>query len=204
MISKGCEWLHVDIMDGHFVPNLAIGFPVINSLKKAVPHAFLDCHVMASNPKKWVVPLKEAGGDQFVFHYETVTPDEIDELISLIKDNGMKVGMAIKPKTPMDETIIDVLKKDVLDMFLVMTVEPGFGGQSFMEETMDKVAQAREICPNLNIQVDGGVKKSNMSIPIKAGANVIVSGTGLFGQEDREDIINQMKFEIDEVTKKTE
>ena len=120
-------------MNHKFLTNicLAIGFPIIESLKKAVPHAFLDCHVMVSHPQKWVVPLKNAGGDQFVFHYESEI-DDYEALIKDIKDNGMKVGMALKPKTPIDDKILEILGKDILDLFLVMTVEPGFGGQSFI------------------------------------------------------------------------
>ena len=112
----------------------------------------------------------------------------------------MKVGMAVKPKTEVDDKIMELLGKEILDMFLVMTVEPGFGGQSFIEDTMDKLSKVRKSFPNLDIQVDGGVKKSNMSIPIKAGANVLVSGTGLFGQDDPSKIIKEMKAAIDEAT----
>ena len=112
----------------------------------------------------------------------------------------MKVGMAVKPKTPIDDTIMDIIHKGLLDMFLVMTVEPGFGGQSFMEEPIEKVVKLRESFPELDIEVDGGVKQSNMHIPIKAGVNVLVSGTGLFGQDDPAEIISQMKSAINEAT----
>ena len=100
-------------------------------MKKALPDAFLDCHLMVSDPAKWVEPLKEAGGDQMVFHYEAEI-ENIEDLIQDIKNHGMKVGLAVKPKTPVDDTLMDLLRKDIIDMFLVMTVEPGFGGQSFI------------------------------------------------------------------------
>ena len=100
-------------------------------MRKTLPDAFLDCHIMVSDPAKWVEPLKEAGGDQMVFHYEADI-DNIEDLVKDIRDHGMKTGLALKPKTPLDDTIMDLLKKDLFDMLLVMTVEPGFGGQSFI------------------------------------------------------------------------
>ncbi|CAI2377938.1 unnamed protein product [Moneuplotes crassus] len=199
IISLGADWLHVDVMDGHFVPNIAIGFPIIKSLRKALPDVFLDCHMMVQDPEKWVEPLKEAGGSMFVFHYEADIED-YEALIAKIRDNGMRAGIAVKPYTEIDETIYDLIKKDLVDMFLVMTVEPGFGGQSFIEDAMPKLKKLREDFPHLDIQVDGGVKRSNMDISIKAGANVLVSGTGLFGQDDAEQIMKEMKAGIDEVT----
>ena len=180
--------------------NVAIGFPILKSLRKAVPKAFLDCHLMVTDPEKWVEPLKKAGGDQMLFHYEAKVKS-FESLIKKIKDTGMKAGLVLNPDTPLDSKVMDIIEKNPLDMLLIMTVVPGFGGQSFigksyylnLEHTMEKVRKARKAFPNLKIEVDGGINKSNMHIPIKAGANVIVSGTGLYGEKDPKSIIQQMK-----------
>ncbi|EGR29620.1 ribulose-phosphate 3-epimerase, putative [Ichthyophthirius multifiliis] len=177
----------------HFVPNLTIGAPVVQCLKKHVK-GFLDCHCMVSEPQKWVKDFGKAGANQMTFHYETVENHE--ELCQLIRDNGMKVGMAIKPKTQIDDKIKKLCLNNLLDLILVMTVEPGFGGQKFMEDMMPKVKQLRQLCPNLNIQVDGGITCDNIHIVAQAGANVIVSGSGVYGHKDPKLAIQFMREEV--------
>lgn len=207
VIDAGADWLHIDVMDGHFVPNITLGQPIVTSLRKSVarvddtttkdtPKAFFDCHMMVENPENWVADFVKAGADQFTFHYES-TQNPL-ELIKLIKSFDIKAACAIKPGTP-----VDVLFElaPFLDMALVMTVEPGFGGQKFMPDMMSKVETLRRMYPNLNIQVDGGLGKDTVPTAAKAGANVIVAGTSVFTAKDPKDVISFMK---DEVTKELE
>lgn len=191
-LKGGADWFHLDIMDGHFVPNIAIGFPIIKSLRKKYKSTFFDCHCMISDPMKYVETLSDVGSDQMTFHVEA-NIDEMEKLIEKIKEKKMKVGLAVKPKTLIDYTITKYLDKNLIDMFLVMTVEPGFGGQSFMPECLSKVEELRKAYPNLDIQVDGGVKLNNIEECCKAGANVIVSGTGILDHDDCTEVISKMR-----------
>lgn len=167
-------------MDGHFVPNLTFGAPVISSLRKHVPNAMLDVHLMVSEPGKWVDDMKAAGADAFTFHVEVAPENGASDhtpLVRRIKSTGMKVGMAVKPGTPIDSLFP---YEDLLDQILVMTVEPGFGGQKFMHEMMDKVSVARARWPDKDIQVDGGLAVDTIDVAAKAGANMIVAGSAVF------------------------
>lgn len=185
-----CEWLHWDHMDGHFVPNISLGPGVVESARQHFPHAFFDCHLMVSEPEKWVESFAKAGASQYTFHIEAAK-DPV-ALIQLIRDNGMQVGVALKPKTPAS-AVFDLIDADLVDMVLVMTVEPGFGGQSFMTDMMPKVAELRHKYPTLWIEVDGGLGLSTIEAAAKAGANVIVAGTSVFRAKDRAAVSNKMR-----------
>lgn len=176
------EWLHVDVMDGHFVPNITIGAVVVESLRKQLPTAFLDCHLMVSRPEQWVTDFAKAGASQFTFHIEATESPKT--LIEAIRSAKMQVGVAIKPKTPA-ASVFELCDANLVDMVLVMTVEPGFGGQSFMQDMMPKVAELRTKYPHLNIQVDGGLAAGTIEAAASAGANVIVAGTSVFRAPDR-------------------
>lgn len=181
------DLIHVDVMDGHFVPNISIGAPVVASIKKVCNVPF-DVHLMISNPLDYVEDFANAGADIICFHTECDSDVEktVDKIISLCK----KPALAIKPATPVD----DVVKYlDKLSMVLVMTVEPGFGGQSFMESTMPKIEAIRKINPDIDIEVDGGINPETIKIASRAGANVFVAGSAVFKSENPAQTIALLK-----------
>lgn len=168
------DLIHVDVMDGHFVPNISIGAPVTAACKKVCDVPF-DVHLMISNPLDYAEDFAKAGADIICFHSEC--DSDTEETINKILSLGKKAGLAIKPATPIDEVVKYL---DKLSMVLVMTVEPGFGGQSFMESTMPKVEAIRKINPDIDIEVDGGINAETIKIAAKAGANVFVAGSAVF------------------------
>lgn len=171
-------YLHLDVMDGVFVPNISFGIPVIKSIRKATKMLF-DVHLMIVEPEKYVEEFYKAGADLICFHVEaTKNPADV---IAKIKSFGLKAAITLKPGTPLQE-IEPFLEQ--LDMVLVMTVEPGFGGQSFMADMMPKVKTLREKYPKLNIEVDGGLAPDTVDAAAKAGANCIVAGSSVFKSKD--------------------
>lgn len=175
--NNGADWIHVDVMDGHFVPNITIGVPVVKSLRK-ITKLPLDVHLMIENPDKYIEPFASAGADILTFHYEAVKNCDINDLVNKIKSFGLKAGISIKPKTEPD---VLLPYSEMVDMVLVMTVEPGFGGQAFMNDCAEKIKSIRQNAPSdLMIQVDGGINAQTGQICKKYGANSLVAGNYIY------------------------
>jgi len=177
-------------MDGHFVPNLTFGAPVVKSLRKHMNRSsvWFDMHMMVSQPEKWIQDMANAGADQYVFHYEAT--EDAGNCIRLIKEAGMKAGIAVKPKTQV-KLVEDYAS--CVDLVLIMTVEPGFGGQKFMADMMPKIQFLREHFPHLEIEVDGGVSPANVDQCFTAGANQIVCGSAITQNQDPAGVISRLK-----------
>ena len=191
--ENGVKWLHVDIMDGHFVPNLSFGYSLVKSMRP-VTDLVLDVHLMIDTPIKYAENFCKAGADYLTIHVEADTPENIRKTLELIRSLGVKPGIVVKPKTPA-EAIEEYLP--MVDMVLVMTVEPGFGGQKFMADMMPKVKKLREMLDKVNpachLEVDGGVDLNTVVTCKENGADVFVAGSAYFGAADKKAFTEQME-----------
>ena len=190
---EAAEWIHYDVMDGHFVPNISFGYSILKDISK-VTDKYLDVHLMISDPFKYVDNFIASNASLIVFHYEAVEENEIDKLIKHIKNNNVDVGIAIKP-----DTCQDVLKPFLsqLDLVLVMSVEPGFGGQTFNHSAIEKISKLAKLREENNyhylIEVDGGINESTAKLCRQAGVDVLVAGSYVFNSDDYTEAIESLK-----------
>lgn len=180
------EWVHCDIMDGHFVPNISYGIPIVKAVRPATKKV-VDCHLMIEHPELYVEAFAAAGADMITVHQEACV--HLDRQLAQIHDLGCKAGVALNPATPV-ETLVDILH--AVDMVLIMSVNPGFGGQKFIPQALDKVRRLRALAPDLLIQVDGGVNAETGAELVAAGADVLVAGSYVFGAEEPREAIHSL------------
>lgn len=189
--GSAADWFHVDIMDGHFVPNISFGFPVVKAVKKYATKP-LDVHLMITNPDRYLKDFKDAGADHITVHYEACT--HLHRTIHAIKNLGCKAGVALNPHTPIS-LLTDIISD--VDIVLIMSVNPGFGGQEFIQNTYKKIRDLKTLCsqrnPNVFIEIDGGVTTDNASKLLSAGANALVAGSFVFASDDQVATIAALK-----------
>lgn len=192
VLDAGADMLHFDVMDGHFVPNLSFGVPVLQSLHKALPGAFYDVHLMITDPLAYVHAFAKAGASCITFHLESDSP--VQKTIDEIHAQGCKAGLSIKPGTAVEEVLPYL---DSLDLVLVMSVEPGFGGQKFMPSALQKLEFLKQECEKRGIQpwlqVDGGVDAATGPLCVQAGANLLVAGSAVFGKPDMRAAVAELR-----------
>lgn len=187
--KNGADWVHVDVMDGHFVPNLTIGAPVVKAINK-VTELPLDVHLMIENPEKYIKDFAEAGSDLITFHYEATKEKTLD-VINLIKSyEKIKVGISIKPKTSVKEIEQYI---PLVDMVLIMTVEPGFGGQKFMQDCADKIKEVKAISKDVIVEVDGGINNITAEYCKDLGVNAMVAGNYVFSSDNMKEAIASLR-----------
>lgn len=190
--EAGADWIHYDVMDGHFVPNISFGYSILKDISK-VTDLYLDVHLMISHPRQYVAEFINAGAQMIVFHIESMDSKEsVNELIEYVHNQNVKVGISIKPATPVKD-IVDYLKD--IDLVLVMSVEPGFGGQSFQENALEKIKELTMYQSQYDflIEVDGGINEQTGKQCINAGANILVAGSYIFNQENRKKAIDSLR-----------
>lgn len=189
ILAAGAEWIHFDVMDGHFVPNLSFGIPILKALRK-IPGTFLDVHLMISQPENMIDAFCDAGADLVTVHYEASSEENIVWCLKRIREKGKQAGISLKPGTS-----AEVLRKleGLYDLVLVMTVEPGFGGQKFMTDMVDKIAQVKSLNPDCYLEVDGGINAETVKLCSKAGANAIVAGSYVFADSDYKTAIDSLR-----------
>ncbi len=191
--ASECDWLHVDVMDGLFVPNISFGQPIVKHIKKHAQKP-LDVHLMIMDPGRYIADFREAGADILTVHYEACT--HLDRTIHAIHDAGMKAGVVLNPASPVS-LLEDIVQE--CDLVLLMSVNPGFGGQKFIENTYGKVRQLRQLCdrknPHCLIEVDGGVNLQNAHLLFEAGADVLVAGNAVFKSDNPQQTIHDLKGE---------
>jgi ribulose-phosphate 3-epimerase len=188
-VDGAADWLHVDVMDNHFVPNLTLGLPVVECLLQATAIP-IDCHLMIEDPDRWAPAYAEAGAGSVTFHVEAATAPV--RLARELRSKGARAGMALRPATPI-EPYVDLLPE--LDMLLVMTVEPGFGGQKFLDVVLPKIRRAKQAIGDLDVwlQVDGGVSDDTIERCAEAGADVFVAGNAVYGADDPAKAVQRLR-----------
>ena len=184
-VESAVDRIHFDVMDGHFVPNISFGAPVLKWLKTELP---IDAHLMIENPENYVEDFAKAGADLIIVHSEACS--DLESILKKIKDLGVKTGVSIKPKTPVSDIQNNL---SLIDQVLIMTVEPGFGGQSFMADMLAKIKELKDLAYEGDVAIDGGVKEGTGKLCREAGADILIAGSYIFGSEDRLAAIRSLK-----------
>lgn len=193
ILNAGADLLHVDVMDGHFAPNLTMGHDMVRDLRRTLPNAFLDCHLMVTDPGRYIEPFAKAGASHFTFHVEVIHGAAVAEMVKRIRGLGMSAGLAINPPTPV-ETILPYVEG--VDLVLVMSVNPGFSGQSFIASVLDKTRAIRaRLRPDQRLEMDGGINLQTARAVHEAGCDVFVAGSSVFGvpQDRRASVIQELR-----------